>query len=352
MNIHHCTYLIFYFIFSLFYICCQAENLTPTESKIFISNKKILNVVHKNNFPSKIGQDSSSKVTSKHKFAYFLRYIASKIDGNFYDNLMIVSKVTNQNKIVFFLQYITGSIAFALYLPFISKLYITNKKDNKTLFASKIDPIPYNNIKIISKVTIQHKIAIFLGYVMGSIAIALYLPIIVNILRIKSVEGISVATWISSLASFSLALIYPIKKKFALSTYVELIALHLQSFFIVGLICVYKNLLKEFFIGSFAFISCVSILIISPISPRLLSSIQIVRLILDGYSLLPQIILNFKTKSFKYSEITALLSAFGNGLRVITTLELVKDPLILTGYVIGLLSNIILLSQFIYFKKK
>jgi len=56
MNIHHYSYLIFYFIFSLFYICCRADNITPPEFQI-------LNVVHKNNVPS-IGQDSLSKVIS------------------------------------------------------------------------------------------------------------------------------------------------------------------------------------------------------------------------------------------------------------------------------------------------
>lgn len=197
----------------------------------------------------------------------------------------------------------------------------------------------------------KRSIATFVGYFIGAGAIALYLPIILDILKSKNVEGVSVATWVTALASFSLALIYPLKKRFAFSTYIELVALHIQSFIILGIICTYKLMLKEFIMGSILLGSVIAVVLVSNIPPSILSSIQIVRVILDAYSLIPQIVVNYNNKMFSYNEITAMLSVIGNGLRVFTTLKLVKDPLVLAGYVIGVASNLILLLQFVMYKK-
>jgi hypothetical protein len=95
-----------------------------------------------------------------------------------------------------------------------------------------------------------------------------------------------------------------------------------------------------------------SLLFTRELSPSLLSSIQIFRVAIDGYSLLPQILMNFKNKAFSYNELTATMSSAGNAIRVFTTLQLVQDPLMLVGYIIGLLSNLVLLAQFFWYGKK
>lgn len=217
----------------------------------------------------------------------------------------------------------------------------------KLIYDTSFDATPSY---VIAKRLSAANIASTLGYFMGSMAVALYMPIIVGLLKKSSAEGTSLATWVTSLASFSLALIYPIKKKFALSTYIELIALECQSFIIVCIICKYKNMLKELFLGTFVLGAIVVALLTQELSPSLLSSIQILRVALDGYSLLPQIIMNWNQKAFSYNEITALMSAVGNGIRIFTTFQLVKDPLVLIGYIIGFLSNSVLLLQYFYFK--
>lgn len=180
----------------------------------------------------------------------------------------------------------------------------------------------------------------------------MYLPIILDLVKRKSSDGVSISTWITNVASFSLALIYPIKKKFALTTYIEIIALHIQSFIILGLICFYERKVNEFLIGSGLFALAMGLLFSLDMSVSLLSSLQILRLGLDGYSLIPQILMNFKNGLFSYNEITALMSGIGNAMRIFTTLQLVKDPLVLAGYVTGFVSNAILLIQFFLYGRK
>jgi len=194
------------------------------------------------------------------------------------------------------------------------------------------------------------KAATALGYFMGTAALWMYLPLILKIVKAGNADGFSLQTWMTTVASFSLALLYPIKRKFPLSSYIELLGLQAQSIVILGLICFYSSRLFEFFLGMGLLSSIFSFIFSRDLSPRLLSSIQVLRLALDSYSLLPQIFLNFQNSLFSYSEITASMGLVGNAIRVYTTSVLVKDPLLLSGYVIGALCNLVLLAQFLLFR--
>ena len=184
---------------------------------------------------------------------------------------------------------------------------------------------------------------------MGSGSLALYLPIIAKILK-NGASGVSLATWIATVSSFSLALLYPIKKKFPISTYIELLGLQVQSIVILGLVSSYHNLLPQFAMGMAALSVASAAVLKAELSPAVLSSIQIVRLALDSYSLLPQIVLNYQARAFSYSVVTASMGFVGNAIRVFTTLVLVKDPLVLVGYLVGALSNAVLLLQAALFR--
>ena len=185
-----------------------------------------------------------------------------------------------------------------------------------------------------------------LGYFMGTASLGLYLPIIVGIVRRGNAHGVSIQTWMATVLGFSLALIYPVKMKYPLSSYFELVNLVVQSVVILGLVCFHSNLLLEFVGGMGLLAAVAGLLFTRDLSPKLLSGIQMVRLALDSYSLLPQIILNMEKASFSYSALTASMGTGGNLIRVYTTLVLTKDPLLLAGYIIGAASNIILLVQY------
>ena len=201
------------------------------------------------------------------------------------------------------------------------------------------------------KISLIDKSADILGYLMGFGANGLFLPIFVDLFTKKSANGYSILTWISSLTGLSLSLIYPFKKNYKISTYLEILTLSIQSFIILGIIAVFKNLTKEFFIGATAFLFIMLTMFKTSLDNRTLSIIQTISMIVCNYALVPQIILNHKNKVYSWSHITAFLAASGNAIRIFTTLQLTKDRLVLSGYIFGFFSNIILFSQYFLYPK-
>lgn len=82
--------------------------------------------------------------------------------------------------------------------------------------------------------TVGTIVAKALGYVIGVGSLAVYLPIVFSLLKKKSADGFSVATWVFNLMGITLAVIYPLKKGFPVSTFVELLLLVVQSTGILG----------------------------------------------------------------------------------------------------------------------
>ena len=88
--------------------------------------------------------------------------------------------------------------------------------------------------------TVGTMVAKALGYVIGVGSLAVYLPIVISLLKKKSSDGFSVATWVFNLMGITLAVIYPLKKGFPMSTFVELLLLVVQSTGILGNIVIMK----------------------------------------------------------------------------------------------------------------
>ena len=68
-----------------------------------------------------------------------------------------------------------------------------------------------------------------IGYIMGIGSMLLYSPIIITLLQTKNSDGFSISTWIFNVFGTMLAISYPVKRKFPISTYVELITVLLQG---------------------------------------------------------------------------------------------------------------------------
>ncbi len=197
-------------------------------------------------------------------------------------------------------------------------------------------------------------VAKILGYCMGMGSLLLYSPILVRLLKEKNADGFSVSTWVYNVIGLVCAFAYPFKKGFPLSTYVEMIIISIQSACILCLICSYKNLMKEYITGMSLFCLGAGV-ILSPavtLSPQVLSSLQFIAIIICNYATVPQILLTFKTKSASWSPITALMSIIGNSVRIFTTVQLTGDVITLTGNTMGLVGNIILLSQVYSYKTR
>lgn len=184
------------------------------------------------------------------------------------------------------------------------------------------------------------------GYVMGTGAMLIYAPILIKIIRRGNADGFALATWVYNVLGMSLAVAYPVKKGFPVSTYLELLAAFAQSVVILVLIAFYQGRLFE---ASTGIISLVAILIAfvksKSVPPKMLSAVQIAAMLIANYANVPQILLSFQNKSASWSGITALMSLAGCFVRILTTLQLTKDGLVVAGYMLGLVTNGILLGQ-------
>lgn len=87
---------------------------------------------------------------------------------------------------------------------------------------------------VVAPATIGTIVAKALGYVIGVGSLAVYLPIVVSLLKKQSSDGFSVATWVFNLMGITLAVLYPLKKGFPMSTFVELLIMVIQSTGILG----------------------------------------------------------------------------------------------------------------------
>jgi len=189
-----------------------------------------------------------------------------------------------------------------------------------------------------------------IGYIMGIGSMLLYSPIIITLLQTKNSDGFSISTWIFNVFGTMLAISYPVKRKFPISTYVELITVLLQGIGILGLICLYQGLASQYLLGIIPSILLFTAFLSYPnTSPDIIKSLQMLSIGINTYANIPQIILTFNQKKASWSWITAALSMAGCFARILTTLQLTKDRLALLGYIFGFATNAILLLQVIVY---
>lgn len=158
-------------------------------------------------------------------------------------------------------------------------------------------------------------------------------------------------TWIYNLIGLTIACLYPYKKGFGVSTYIEILAIAIQSAGILGLICYYQDKLKEYVLGMLAFAASCTFICVTKVPSNILSWMQIAAIIICNYANIPQILLTFQTKKATWSWITSFMSMAGNLIRVFTTIQLTKDTLVLSGNALGFLTNLILFAQVFIYKK-
>lgn len=207
-------------------------------------------------------------------------------------------------------------------------------------------------VAVTSAPSLSTVLAKALGYVLGAGSLFVYAPIALNVLKTKNADGLSVATWCFNLLGLSVALVYPFKKAFPLSTYIEILILTVQSAAILGLVCSYQNLLKEYIVGMSLFsVVAASVALAPNINARVLQALQVAAILVCNWANVPQIMLTFRRKKAGWSWITAAMSLAGNLIRVFTTMQLTQDFLIMSGNLIGCVSNLTLLFQIWLYRK-
>lgn len=190
-----------------------------------------------------------------------------------------------------------------------------------------------------------------LGYVMAIGAMVVYTPLLIKIFKQGNSYGFSTTTWVFNVIGLTLSIAYPMKMGFPFSTYMELVSAAVQSVAILGLLSSYNNVLLEYSMGIGILATLfIAFCRIKNLPQSYLNGIQIGACIAANYASIPQIFLTFRSGKATWSWISASMSLAGCVIRIFTTMRLTRDKLIILGYLIGVVTNIILLLQIIIFR--
>jgi mannose-P-dolichol utilization defect protein 1 len=196
-------------------------------------------------------------------------------------------------------------------------------------------------------------IATGLGYLVGAGSLLLYTPIAIRITRQRSANGLTLSTWWLKVISYTCSDIYGYANGYNLSTYVETLIITIEAAVVLVLVAYFqKTLCYRIFYVPFATYLTLTVLAIAGLAPLSLISVgQALSTILNVGALLPQLQLNQQLKTLgDYSPITAALASGGCLIRLFTTITLNSgDLLLLSGFGIALLINMLLLAQILYY---
>jgi len=196
-----------------------------------------------------------------------------------------------------------------------------------------------------------------LGYliILGSVIVKV--PQIVKIMQNKSAEGLSRTMFILELVGYAISIVYSISNGYPFNTYGEYTFIALQNFVIIFLVFKYTtndySIFGAILVG---FISYFYVGLTGILSIEVLQTLQGSSLLIFTVSRLPQIWMNFKTKSTGQLALTTFFLNFAGSLaRIFTTLKELQDTIILSGYIVGALLNGTILAQILVYgggKKK
>ncbi|RGB38030.1 hypothetical protein C1646_733270 [Rhizophagus diaphanus] len=187
------------------------------------------------------------------------------------------------------------------------------------------------------------------GIVLGGALVKL--PQIIKILSAGSARGLSLSSCILETFAIGIGLAYNFRQGNPFSTYGELLFLTIENIIIIFLILNYSRRSKDLYLTGITIVAISYVLGSSSIiNDAFLSYLQALTIPFSISSKIPQIIINHKNSS------TGQLSSFavfgftaGSLARIFTTLSEVDDSLLLSGYILGSIFNIILTIQMIIY---
>lgn len=195
----------------------------------------------------------------------------------------------------------------------------------------------------------------FVGYavILGSSFVKI--PQIINIVKSRSVAGLSFASLALELLGYIICVAYAFAQAFPFSTYGESVFLTVQDIIIVFFIFIFSG--KSMFIsivgcgGFSAIIFVITYYKVVPLSALTFAQACTIPIFMS--SKLPQIYMSYKNKSTgQLSLITYGCNFAGSVARVFTTFTSLSDPIILTSYVLSSFLNFLIAAQILYYGRK
>lgn len=181
-------------------------------------------------------------------------------------------------------------------------------------------------------------------------------PVINNILRNKSVAGMSISSVYSETIMYANSAFYSVLNRNPFTAYGETLILTFQSMIVCTLSWTYSQPKISIFQRFMAIVVfCVYLFgVFFVLTPEYYSMLHSVNLPVLLFSRGSQIYAFFNCKhTGTQSLITTTMNMIGSAIRVATTIsEIGFDIPMLSGYVVSLVLNLILIAQFLLYKKQ
>jgi mannose-P-dolichol utilization defect 1 len=193
-----------------------------------------------------------------------------------------------------------------------------------------------------------------LGYLVGFGSLLLYTPIAIRISRQRSADDLALSTWWLKVISYTCSDVYGYANGYNLSTYAETLIITIEAAVVLILVGYFQCKLfqRDFYFpfGTYLLLTLVVIVNAARWMP-IIAAGQALSTILNVCAILPQLRLNHQRQtSGDYSPVTAFLACVGCTIRLFTTITLNdSDFLLLSGFGLALLINMILIGQIVYF---
>lgn len=186
-----------------------------------------------------------------------------------------------------------------------------------------------------------------LGYGIVAGSVFLKLPQIYLIVKNRSIQGLSVASFELEAAGFTIALAYCLFKQLPFSAYGELVFILLQSLLTVALIYNYSPKRGPFMLlKSALYCALAPSLLAGRLDANLFEALYACQHVIFFAARLPQIYQNWKTKNTgQLSFLTNFLAFAGCGVRTFTSLQENAPFSMVVGSVLGVLTNGVVCAQ-------
>ncbi|KAI7898562.1 uncharacterized protein BX663DRAFT_533310 [Cokeromyces recurvatus] len=198
--------------------------------------------------------------------------------------------------------------------------------------------------------------ALGLGIVIGGAIVKI--PQIITILRHKSAQGLSLASFLLETCAYLIVLMYNTRLYHPFSTYGEVLFMTLQNIVITMLIVYYNNkqarTMMKMTILLLLSTLVVTVLMLLTVPSWFMALLYAAQIPIGLASKIPQIRANYINQSTGQLSVFAVLNYFlGTTARTFTTWTELDDPIMLGGNLIAsFLNGILVLQLFIYWKKR
>lgn len=199
-------------------------------------------------------------------------------------------------------------------------------------------------------------ISSFLGWLLIAACAVMKVPQITNILKAKSGEGVSLSSFTIEIFLYAISFCYCFQSEYPLSTYIENCLLMIQNIIIILLTLYYAKRIfdKKVIIISLIFVGFHFFLLIPYCPAVLLGFLQSCTTPMFLICKIPQIYQNWKMKDTGSLSLLMNIGLMcGNLIRVFTSfVEIGNDWMLISGFFVNALLNLVIILQIIFYEKK